>query len=222
MDGIWTKPEVMLSHPVYGYNDPFLSNDEKRLYFISNRALDGIGERKDIDIWYVERTDNGKWSDPINAGPEINTSDNEYYISFTEYGTMYFSSNGHNPNKQDYDIYYSTFLDGEFQAPVALPDEINTDEYEADVFISPDEFFIIFTSIRTDGYGQGDLYISFKDSNGNWSESINMGDTVNSEFYEYCPFVTKDGKYLFFTSNQDIYWVSTDLISTLKAQINEN
>ncbi|GAB5408280.1 MAG: hypothetical protein BalsKO_06450 [Balneolaceae bacterium] len=222
IDGVWTKPEVILSHPTYGYNDPFLSNDEQQLYFISNHALDGIGERKDIDIWYVEKTVEDVWSEPINVGSEINTSNNEYYISFTDQGIMYFSSNGHNPDKQDYDIYFSTVINGEFQTPKALPDEINTDEYEADVFISPDESYIIFTSVRAEGYGQGDLYISFKDSNDNWSESVNMGDSVNSEYYEYCPFVTKDGKFLFFTSNQDIYWVSTDFILELKTQLDEN
>ena len=85
----WTVPEIILSHPSYGYNDPFLSPAEDRLYSISNRALDGKGEPKDIDIWYVERTDLG-WSEPVNAGPKINTSGDEYYISFTADGTMYF------------------------------------------------------------------------------------------------------------------------------------
>ena len=105
----WSKPEVILSHDRYGYNDPFLSPDENRLYFISNRPLSGTGDPKeDIDIWYVERKGEG-WSKPINAGTNINTSGNEYYISFTHDGTMYFASNinateENGPNDQD--IYY--------------------------------------------------------------------------------------------------------------------
>ena len=31
----------------------------KRLFFISDRALDGKGDKKDIDIWYIERTKSG-------------------------------------------------------------------------------------------------------------------------------------------------------------------
>lgn len=216
--GLWTKPKVILSHPKYGYNDPFLSNDEKRLFYISKRALDGKGKLKDVDIWYSNRTKDG-WSEPINAGTKINTSGNEYYISFTKDGTLYFGSNGHNPNRKnndDYDIYYAKFVDGKFQQPVSLGNAINTTSYEADVFVAPDESYVIFCSTRDAGYGRGDLYISFKRPNGTWTDAVNMGDTINTKNYEYCPFVSKDGKYLFYTSNQDIYWVSTRILDTLR------
>jgi hypothetical protein len=219
MDGNqWTKPKTIFSHERYGYNDPFLSNDENRLYFISKRALDGQGELKDVDIWYAERVDNG-WSEPINVGSNINTKGNEYYISFTHDGTMYFSSDGHarqDTTRTDHDIYFSKFIDNEFQKPVLLDDSINTKDYEADVFISPDESYIIFCSTREDGHGRGDLYISFKNSDGSWTKAVNMGKEINTQHYEYCPVVTKDGKYLFYTSNQDIYWVSIEIIREIK------
>ncbi|WP_425234360.1 ankyrin repeat domain-containing protein [Ulvibacterium sp.] len=211
----WSKPETIFSHERYGYNDPFLSNDENRLYFISKRALDGVGEPKDVDIWYAEKEKKG-WSQPINAGTNINTKGNEYYISFTKDGTLYFSSNGQDPNKTDYDIYFSRNVNGTYQKPVVLNDKINTESYEADVFVSPDESYIIFCSTRDNGFGRGDLYISFKDEDGTWIKAINMGEAINTRNYEYCPFVTKDGKYLFYTSNQDIYWVSTEVIQEIK------
>ncbi|MGB5976195.1 MAG: hypothetical protein WBG62_02205, partial [Cyclobacteriaceae bacterium] len=88
----WTEPVVIISDSVYGYNDPMLSPDESKLYFISDRPLDGRGNPKDIDIWYVNKTTDG-WSEPVNAGPAINTERNEYYISFTASGAMYFASN---------------------------------------------------------------------------------------------------------------------------------
>ncbi|MCK8521043.1 ankyrin repeat domain-containing protein [Aquimarina sp. D1M17] len=214
----WSKPQIFLSHETYGYNDPFLSNDENRLYFISNSALDGEGDPKDIDIWYVEKR-NGKWSEPINAGTNINSGGNEYYISFTNDGTMYFSSNGNaSPENKgsNYDIYYSKFNNGTFQKSVALGAAINSTAYEADVCIAPDESYIIFCSTRENSIGQGDLYISFKKEDATWTKSVNMGPEVNTKNYEYCPFITKDGKYLFYTSNQDIYWISTEIIKQLK------
>jgi len=211
----WSKPETLLSHKQYSYNDPFLSNDENRLYFISQRALDGRDKPKDVDIWYVEKVKTG-WSEPIHAGPAINTTGNEYYISFTRDGSLYFSSNGHHSTKTDYDIYYSRSISGTYQKPVVLSDKINTTDYEADVFVSPDESYLIFCSTRPGGLGRGDLYVSFKNKNSTWSQAVNMGETINSEYYEYCPFVTKDGKYLFFTRNQDIYWVSTAVIYDAK------
>lgn len=208
----WSKPKTILKHKRYGSNDPFLSPDENRLYFISQRTLNGIGNPKDYDIWYVERVEDG-WSEPINAGPNINTKKNEYYISFTENGTMYFSSN---KNGSNFDIYTSKFVNGEFQKPVVLSDAINTQHYEADVFIDPKETYIIFCANRPEGLGRGDLYISFKNIDGTWTKSMNMGEKINTKGHELCPFVSKDGKYLFYTSNQDIYWVSTEILDTYK------
>ena len=109
-----------------------------------------------------------------------------------------------------------SFLLNYLQKSVLLGAAINSEQYEADVFISPDESYIIFCSTRENGFGRGDLYVSFKNFDGTWSKTINMGAEINSSNYEYCPFVTKDGKYLFYTSNQDIYWVSTDIIKKIK------
>ena len=215
----WSKPRTILSNEEYGFNDPFLSPDEKRLYFISERALDGLGAKQDHDIWYVEKQGD-RWSEPINAGPNINSSRNEYYMSFTQTGTMYFSSNKRivGEEQSNFDIYYAKSVDGEFQEAVKLSDSINTAHYEADVFVDPDEAYMIFCARRPEGLGRGDLYISFKSTDGTWTRSINMGDAINTAKHELCPFVSKDGKYLFYTSDQDIYWVSTKVIDALRKE----
>ncbi|GMN11591.1 hypothetical protein MTsPCn9_25310 [Croceitalea sp. MTPC9] len=208
----WSEPKTILSHKNYGYNDPFLSIDENKLYFISQRTLYGLDKKEDYDIWYVERESEG-WSEPINAGPNINSENNEYYISFTNEGKMYFSSNRRN---DDFDIYSSEFKGGKFQQPKLLSGRINTSNYEADVFVDPNESYIIFCATRPDGLGRGDLYISFKNSDGAWTKSKNMGGLINSKKHELCPFVTKDGKYFFFTSNQDIYWVDATILKNYR------
>lgn len=85
----WSTPSTLITHDLYSHNDPFLSPAEDELYYISNRPLkDGEG-KKDYDIWYSIRENTG-WSAPIHAGPEINSEGNEYYVSFTEDGTLYF------------------------------------------------------------------------------------------------------------------------------------
>jgi len=210
----WSDPKVILSSDQYGYNDPFLSPDEQRLYFISQRSGEGFGG---YDIWYVEKTANG-WSESINAGPNINSDRNEYYISFTKDGTMYFSSNKNAEENRngDFDIYYSKSVKGKFQPAIGLGEAINTSKYEADVFIDPNESYIIFCGNRPDGLGRGDLYISFKNADGTWSQSKNMGGPINTEKHELCPYVTSDGKYFMYTSNEDIYWVSTEIFEQYK------
>lgn len=205
VDGAWTKAKTILEHPLYGFNDPFLSPDEQRLYFISQRPLNAKGPTKDYDIWYVEKKGDG-WGEPINAGDPINTSGEEYYISFTEKGRLYFASNRKGGN---FDIYFSDLVNGEFQKPNRLSNAINSPHYEADVFIDPKERYIIFCADRPDGFGRGDLYISFKTKEGTWSQAQNMGAEINSSGHELCPYVSPDGAYLFYTSREDIYWVAS-------------
>ncbi|PTB93200.1 hypothetical protein C9994_13245, partial [Marivirga lumbricoides] len=213
----WTAPTAIISHPVYSFNDPFLSVDGQKLFYISDRSIDGSGNKKDYDIWYSNREGDG-WSEPINTGSLINTTFNEYYISFAEDGSMYFSSNAQadKGKNHDFDIYKAEWKESEFQKPVKLSDDINTKAYEADVFVAPDESYLIFSAARKKGLGRGDLYISFKSANGEWSKASNMGPLVNTEGHELCPFVTKDGKYFFFTSNQDIYWVDASLLEAFR------
>ncbi|MEQ8523780.1 hypothetical protein [Gracilimonas sp.] len=213
----WTEPEVLISHSAFSFNDPFLSPDESKLYFISNKSENQQSDPKDYDIWYINREEAG-WSDPVNAGTPINTESHEYYISFTSGGDMYFASNrAAEPDRSfNFDIYKADFNTGQFINAVAADSGINSRMYEADVFVSPDESFLIFSSFRKTGLGEGDLYISFKKQDGSWSKAKNMGSVINTEGHELCPFVTKDGKYLFYTSNKDIYWVSADIIETLK------
>lgn len=208
-DGQWTQPKVILSHETFGYNDPMLSVDEQKLYVISNQSE--TDQPGDYDIWYVERT-NGIWSLPINAGPMINTeASNEYYISFTASGAMYFGSNkAAAPGRgNDFDIYKSEFKDGQFQEAKRMP--FNSEHYEADVFVAPDESYVIFAAEKPEGLGRGDLYISFQ-VNGNWTTPKNMGEPINDLGHQLCPFVSFDGQYFFFTSNRDIYWVSAKIL----------
>lgn len=218
--GTWSKPTTILTDTEYSYNDPCLSPEEDRLYYISDRPRDDQDKNRDYDIWYSKKTTSGGWTAPINAGPSINSNANEYYISFSETGTLYFASNRENaPNRnRDFDIYKSELKDNSFQEPKKLKAPLNTKSYEADAFIAPDESYIIFCSTKKEGFGRGDLYINFKDKNGNWTQSINMGSSINSASHELCPFVTKDGKYFFYTSDQDIYWVSTSIFDKLRSQ----
>ncbi|MDX1471089.1 MAG: hypothetical protein R3213_06300, partial [Flavobacteriaceae bacterium] len=80
---------------------------------------------------------------------------------------------------------------------------INTPGYEFNAFIAPDESFMIFSGYnRPDGFGGGDLYISFRKDNEQWSEPKNLGEGINSNKLDYCPFVDMNSKTLYFTSNR--------------------
>jgi len=215
-NGVWSSPIPILIDDVYSYNDPFLTPDESKLFFISDRPMSGSGPKKDYDIWYIRRQ-NGNWSQPINAGKNINSEKNEYYISFSNHGKMYFSSNAaDNEGKNNYDIYVSQLKDDVFAPPTKLSTNVNTIYYEADVFIAPDESYVIFAANHPGGLGSGDLHVSFRDANGKWGPSRSLGNAINTETDDFCPYVTPDGKYLFYASRGDIYWVSTEVIKRMR------
>ena len=213
IDENWSEPETIVAHERYNYMDGFLSPDETRLYYISDQPLDGQGDPKDPDLWFSNRTDEG-WSPPQNAGPILNSNRSEYYVSFTTEGTLYFTTNRAAAKGQDinFDIHAASNINGEFQKPVRLGDTVNSPGYDGDVFVAPDESYLIFSSDRPGGHGSGDLYVSFHTAAGAWTEAKNMGSIINTGAQEYCPFVTRDGHYLFYSSKRDIYWVDASII----------
>lgn len=78
----------------------------------------------------------------------------------------------------------------------------------------------MFCSKNPSGFGEDDLYVSFREDDGGWTEAINLGEKINSSQSENRPFITTDGKHLFFNSNvngnRDVFWVDVDAIRMLK------
>jgi len=202
-NGTWNKVDIASFSGTYKDLEPFLSPDNLKLFFVSNRPLTKGGKLKDVDIWYVERaTTSSEWSKPKNIGAPINTEADEFYPSVAKNGNLYFTSVGHNAMGED-DIFVSEYKDGTYSKPVALKGGVNTKSYEYNSFISPNDDYLIFGGYaRKDGLGSGDLYISFKNDDNTWTQAKNMGDKINSKYMDFCPFVTNSGTQLYFTSRR--------------------
>ena len=200
-DGLWTEPTAAPFSGTYSEYDFNLTPDGSKLLYTSHRPPSGIGaEKSDSDIWMVERTASG-WGEPRPLGSPINTDNRELYPSMTHDGTLYFFSNRPG-GRGGSDVYRARFVDGKFTEPENLGDGINTEENESDPFVAADESFIIVTSSRPGGFGRGDLYVSFRGEDGSWGTLINLGETINTADTEFCPSITPDGKYIFFTSTR--------------------
>lgn len=203
-DGKWSNLEVTSFSGQHFDLEPFFSNDGLKLYFASNRPINSSSTKsKDFDIWYTQReTLNDNWSNPINMGKPVNTDYDEFYPSISDNGNLYFTRDNPTLKMKD-DIYVSEFKDGTYSKPKILPNTINSVGYEYNAFIAPDESYLIFGSYnRKDGFGSGDLYISFNSENG-WAQARNLGNKINSDKMDYCPFVDTKTDTLYFTSKRD-------------------
>ncbi|MCL8008941.1 hypothetical protein M8845_16030 [Gelidibacter japonicus] len=201
----WLDPELLPFCDAFTYLEPFLSSDGNRLFFASDRPLDDSSlEKKDFDIWYVDRPHkDAQWSEPKNMGKPVNSDLDEFYPTLSDNNNLYFTMDAPEGLGKD-DIYFSKWEDGHYLEPVLLNENINSNGYEFNAFISKKEDFLIFTKYNEkDGHGSGDLYISKKDQNGKWQKATNMGHPINSKYMEYCPFYDEDNQLLYFTSRRE-------------------
>jgi len=199
-DGKWSKPETAWFSGRYNDLEPAYSPDGHRLFFTSNRPVNGTDSAKDYDIWYLQKK-NGNWEGPFNAGNQVNTDKDEFYPSLTKNGNLYFTRD--NGDAKD-DIFISVFSDGQFQRPLPLSESVNSKGYDFNAYVDPDEKFILFSSYkRNDDFGGGDLYYSLRKDSG-WLPAKHFGREINSSALDYSPFVTADKKYFFFTSKRQI------------------
>ena len=203
--GNWSKPEIVSFAGKFSDLEPALSIDGKKLFFASNRPLDG-NKPKDFDIWVVERNGNS-WSEAKNLGAPVNTEADEFYPSLAKSGNLYFTAQYAEGVGRE-DIFLASWKNGAFEKPVALDTAVNSKGYEFNAFVDPDEKFILFTGYgRKDDMGRGDLYMSLKDDGGHWLPAKNI-KFLNSPKLDYCPYVSPDKKILFFTSERSSLPVS--------------
>jgi len=212
---VWSDPRIASFSEKFSDVDLFISPDGKRLYFCSNRSLDGKGASlATYDIWVCERK-GAEWSAPVNLGAPVNSDENEFYPSVTRDGTLYFQS-WRSGSLGGTDIYRAKLENGVYRKPENLGPPICGDLREGEALVSPDESFVVLSVNRPDSFGQGDLYVSFRDGDGSWTEPRNLGGAINTKANENCPILSPDGKFLFYTSGGDIYWVSSEIIQSLR------
>jgi len=209
MSGKW----VAYGPPLFGFDgweaEPNLSPDESRMYFGSRRPKpEGTPESRMPSQWYVDKIGNN-WSTPQLLGSPVA----EFGIMFltqANSGTIYFT--GITPKIG----LYSAKQNGDsFETPVFLPKEVNGNGKSGGVhpYIAPDESYILFDYKKPDGVPN--LYICFNEDN-TWSEPFGLAESMGYSGHAAVPFVSFDGKYIFFATNGDIKWVDANIIEELR------
>lgn len=209
-DGKWSIPKIAsFSDPNYSDADPFLTKKGNRMYFISERPTEPTDTNLDWNIWYVHN-EKGLWSNPKPLPKPVNSDEfDEYFFSISDKGNAFFSSN-RSGGEGSFDIYTVKLLDNnEFSKPRNVGQPLNTKKYEFDPYISPDENSIIF-SINENG--NSSLYFSYKNRKGEWAEPQNLGSQINTTPQDFAPSLSADGKFIFYSNNGKLRWVSADII----------
>ena len=136
-------------------SQPCLSPDKRELYFASRRP-GGLGG---IDIYVSRLQENGKWGEPENMGPGINTSgDEQCPFIHADNQTLYFTSNSW-PGYGDDDLFYvRKGPGGDWSKPINLGYPINTINREGTLFIDANGKTAYYASDRSDSKGGLDIY----------------------------------------------------------------
>jgi outer membrane protein OmpA-like peptidoglycan-associated protein/tetratricopeptide (TPR) repeat protein len=138
---------------------------------------------------------------PVNLGDSINTSSSEYYPSITINDSLFvFTRRGAGIRE---DFVESTILPNhEYSKSKTISGSINEEPSKGAINISQDGDWLIFAgNFPSTGLGNFDLYISYQTPQG-WSEPINLGPQINTEFWESSPSLSSDKNTLYFSSDR--------------------
>jgi hypothetical protein len=226
-DGVWSAPRELFLYPGQARAlavDMAVSPDGRELFFLGNYRPPGATGAVNPDIWRSRRV-NGAWTTAEMVPAPVSTDAREVYPTVVGDGSLYFTSN--RPGSVGSSSVYRAQRrpDGSFAPPVLVPPPINGEFGVGDPFVSLDETYMIFVSRRRPHLGAGDLFISFRGAAGEWGEPVHLGDTVNTDKTDFCPFVTPDGKYFFFSRRHtvdgkvtagDVYWMDAKFLERFR------
>ena len=176
---------------------------------------------------------------PYDLGVPVNTDAAEFFPSLTDDGTLYFTRG----QGEEYYVYRSRLTDTGYAQPEKLGPGVNAGPGQYNAFIARDESYLVYlVTDREENIGLADYYISFRKDDGTWAGPINMGGKINRPGARGAsPYVTRDGRYFFFSSTKplaedmtlsydlirrlyfepengssDIYWVDASFIEDLR------
>ncbi len=195
----WAEPRELpfALHRIARY--PSFSPDGSRLFFNARPGGVDAVDTMATDIWFVEALDDG-WSEPqqIIFGPEFTGKRIGVYPTAAANGNLYFAIFA---DGQNGDLHVSRYENGAYSIPESLTDALQS--HGNHPYIAPDESYILFDwELEGEHYGENDVLISFRDGSGDWMPAQNLGARVNTVYHDWRPFVSFDGKYLFFSSNR--------------------
>lgn len=172
---------------------PVISADGKTLLFCGRYRNDSIGGE---DIYISHLTEDG-WSPAEPLRELCTTNKNEAPLALSTDGTkMILFRAGM--------LFTSTKSAEGWQEPEQMSDKINISGWQADAMITSDGKALLFAAKKEGEYEiipSVNIFVSLLDENGEWSEPIDLGPTINTRFTDRSPMLHPDMKTLYFSTN---------------------
>lgn len=180
---------------------PLISPDGKTLYFARKYHPQNFGEDNQDDIWVANLQADGSWSRAINIGAPLNDEQHNFVVAVSPSGDILYLANDYRFNKKD-GVSISKKAGRTWSRPEPLDIE---DHYNLSVFVgyhfNVNGDILLMSVERRDGFGDRDLYVSFKQNRNKWSKPMNLGEQINTVGLESSIFLAADGKTIYFASN---------------------
>ncbi len=191
-------PEVINTDAEESY--PLLSPDGNTLFFTRFNPINNSSKLLGSDIWKSVKDEQGNWQEAVLMHKSLNNKKHNVAIGINPLGNRLYLLNAYSGlHKTDVATYDIEFEDSK---PITsnIP-KINTSDGFLGLYVHPSERIILASMEGDDTYGKEDLYVMLKDSSGVWTGPHNLGPMINTSGFEISPFLTDDGKTLFFSSN---------------------
>lgn len=170
--------------------NPVMSGNGKRIAYMS--------EQRFYDAIYFVDLNNDNWSNPVNITPQIQSDGDQYVTSLSYDGNTMFLSR---ISVDDADIMMSTFESTRWSKSKNIGKPVNSKYFESHASISADGKKLYFLSNRKESLGGMDIFSSDLLEDGeSWSEPVNLGPNINTSLNEDSPFISIDGRTLYFSS----------------------
>ncbi|HPM32659.1 MAG TPA: hypothetical protein PLJ60_20160, partial [Chryseolinea sp.] len=180
---------------------PLLSDDGKTLFFARSLYIENTGGKySGHDIWTSDRLGAKDWKKASNKVINLNDKNSNAVIGMSPSGDVLYLMDA-SSGKKVKGVYFSKRVDKSWTKPELIPIEGIESNGFLNFYMSPD-FDVLFISMKgKDSIGEEDIYVTTKDSSGKWSKPKNLGPTINTFGFEISPFLSKDKKRLYFSSN---------------------
>lgn len=244
-NGVWLEPELAPFNVGINSFIDSISPDGTRVFFQAHERTDRDGEtERRWTNWVAHKTEDG-WAEPRLLEEYFRWPEKYFDYHETNRGNRYFTTTLPGVERE-IGFYRSRFVDGVYEEPEALGPTVNSAFLDYGFYIDPDERFVLFASTRPGEFDGTELFVSFHRDDDSWGPALNLRSVNSALEGGSWPYLSPDGKYLFFLASVEpyedsdveegtyeelkaiaqsaengylrIYWVSTSAIDELRTQ----